>query len=43
MKGTTISQVRLAGIATAVPPLRVLEWAESGIPASHFEHSRRYG
>ena len=39
----TVANVRLAGIAAAVPPLRVVAWEELGIPADRFAASRRVG
>src|SRR4051812_22715550 len=43
MKATMISNVRLAGLATTVPPLREREWDETGIPADRFTETRRHG
>ena len=40
MPGATISKVRLAGVAAAVPALRTVEWDELGIPADRFRRSR---
>jgi 3-oxoacyl-[acyl-carrier-protein] synthase-3 len=35
-----ISQVRVAGLAAAVPPLRATTWAELGVPDDRFASSR---
>lgn len=43
MKGTMISNVRLAGLATTVPPLIEREWAQTGIPEDRFIETRRHG
>ncbi len=36
-----IFDVRLAGLAAAVPPLRITSWAELGVAEDRFSHSRR--
>lgn len=39
---TSIANVRLAGIAAAVPPLRVMSWDDLGIPLDRFKKSRAF-
>jgi 3-oxoacyl-[acyl-carrier-protein] synthase-3 len=38
--GTTISNVRLAGIASAVPPLRTIPWEDLDVPPERHKRSR---
>ena len=42
MPVASIANVRLAGIAAAVPPLRTMSWDELGIPADRFKRSRAF-
>ncbi len=43
MGAATIQNVHLAGLATAVPPLRVRTWEEAGVPADRFVKARTQG
>ena len=42
MSVASIANVRLAGIAAAVPPLRTVTWEELGIPTDRFKRSRAF-
>ena len=42
MSASSIANVRLAGIAAAVPPLRTMSWDELGIPPERFKRSRAF-
>ena len=42
MSVAAIPNVRLAGIAAAVPPLRTMTWEELGVPADRFKRSRTF-
>ncbi len=42
MPCSSIANVRLAGIAAAVPPLRPMGWDELGIPPGHFRRARAF-
>lgn len=42
MSLVSIANVRLAGIAAAVPPVRTATWEELGIPADRFKRSRAF-
>ena len=42
MPCSSIANVRLAGIAAAVPPVRTVTWEELGIPADRFKRSRAF-
>jgi len=42
MSVASVANVRLAGIATAVPPVRTVTWEELGIPVDRFKRSRAF-
>ena len=42
MPTASIANVRLAGVAAAVPPVRTASWDELGIPADRFKRSRAF-
>jgi 3-oxoacyl-[acyl-carrier-protein] synthase-3 len=42
MAGVKIENVRLAGVAAAVPPIRLVDWDELGVPADRFKRARAF-